>query len=675
MNAFPARISFHPWRNCFGFVVDDHTRPKTLAISQPSNGFPLGSFTVCAYSKSCQPLVIDLYSLASSSLEQFCNGHTWMLLLNEKLAFAAGLSGNDQVGETSSCIYVEIRPQSFRDWETVQSSSTEFELTMLNQIGVVCEGMSFPIWIGQNIVSLFTVVNISPLPPPNSGCVRLAEDTEIYVQPYSDYTKGEITEPIAHRDPGDYSQSGFSSAFSRIISRFLPADDTADHCLVDEFIRNISKDSINVNLRILPRSLLDGDIYGNSTGCCPRPSIVRIQSFDVKNPAFALLFFLPKDSPSDRRIADTLRGRNSHCILSTYLYEFSLTDCAWIDCSAIDSSHVRVVKHLEVLAAQSFGDDLIAGLKAFFSTRCSHYPVVMSASGLRLAIDTNTGSVIECRVRPSKTELINGGSDGKEMCFAFACDHFPRFEVLVSIIDFGVQNDLSIGRNEAEESKEVSVESSAGYSENFGESVTDTVALEHNGSYDGSSCSCKASGNMVIYCRMQSRHIASCARYIEYCLESGRESPGHVLIVGPELSGKSTIALRLAKRLLKSPKTVLSACIECKRWKGRSTENVEKQLARVTRYLKQRRPSILFLENIDFCSSKVDEDQRNLHLERLFAMIWRILARSGVLVIATAKSLHAVHRTLATPQGKRFFARVEEIESLEEVSLDLLEAF
>ncbi|KHN81438.1 Peroxisome biogenesis factor 1 [Toxocara canis] len=532
MNAFPARISFHPWRNCFGFVVDDHTRPKTLAISQPSNGFPLGSFTVCAYSKSCQPLVIDLYSLASSSLEQFCNGHTWMLLLNEKLAFAAGLSGNDQVileriGETSSCIYVEIRPQSFRDWETVQSSSTEFELTMLNQIGVVCEGMSFPIWIGQNIVSLFTVVNISPLPPPNSGCVRLAEDTEIYVQPYSDYTKGEITEPIAHRDPGDYSQSGFSSAFSRIISRFLPADDTADHCLVDEFIRNISKDSINVNLRILPRSLLDGDIYGSmhptaivalsddSTGCCPRPSIVRIQSFDVKNPAFALLFFLPKDSPSDRRIADTLRGRNSHCILSTYLYEFSLTDCAWIDCSAIDSSHVRVVKHLEVLAAQ-------------------------------------------------------------------------------------VQNDLSIGRNEAEESKEVSVESSAGYSENFGESVTDTVALE-----------------------MQSRHIASCARYIEYCLESGRESPGHVLIVGPELSGKSTIALRLAKRLLKSPKTVLSACIECKRWK----------------------------------------------------VIWRILARSGVLVIATAKSLHAVHRTLATPQGKRFFARVEEIESLEEVSLDLLEAF
>lgn len=28
---------------------------------------------------------------------------------------------------------------------------------------------------------------------------------------------------------------------------------------------------------------------------------------------------------------------------------------------------------------------------------------------------------------------------------------------------------------------------------------------------------------------------------------------------------------------------------------------------------------MLFLENIDFSSSRIDEDQRNLHLERLFA--------------------------------------------------------
>lgn len=74
---------------------------------------------------------------------------------------------------------------------------------------------------------------------------------------------------------------------------------------------------------------------------------------------------------------------------------------------------------------------------------------------------------------------------------------------------------------------------------------------------------------LTFFCRFQSHHIAACTRYIEYCLESGAKSPGHVLIVGAELSGKSTIACRLAGRLLKSPRTVFSICVECKHWKGK----------------------------------------------------------------------------------------------------------
>lgn len=40
-------------------------------------------------------------------------------------------------------------------------------------------------------------------------------------------------------------------------------------------------------------------------------------------------------------------------------------------------------------------------------------------------------------------------------------------------------------------------------------------------------------------------------------------------------------------------------------------------------------------------------------------------------MIATAKNLHSIHKTLAAPQGKRFFARIEEIGALEEVCFNV----
>uniref|UniRef100_A0A9J2Q117 AAA+ ATPase domain-containing protein n=1 Tax=Ascaris lumbricoides TaxID=6252 RepID=A0A9J2Q117_ASCLU len=330
--------------------------------------------------------------------------------------------------------------------------------------------------------------------------------------------------------------------------------------------------------------------------------------------------------------------------LTVYLFEgFDDTLIPELKASLLMSQTWRINladERLTVYLFEGFDDSLIPELKASFSIRCSHYPVVMSSSGINVSLRSTARTMVNCQVRPSKTELPSDGCIGRELCFAFTCDRFPHFEVLIK--------DGAVDGGSAE-SKEADTASSARERvENYGESAIDSVAVQ-----------------------FQSHHIAACTRYIEYCLESGAKSPGHVLIVGAELSGKSTIACRLAGRLLKSPRTVFSICVECKHWKGKSTENVEKQLTSVIEHLRRRAPSVLFLENIDFSSSRIDEDQRNLHLERLFAVVCRIVTRSGVLVIATAKNLHSIHKTLAAPQGKRFFARIEEIGALEEIMLHI----
>uniref|UniRef100_A0A914ZEY7 Peroxisomal ATPase PEX1 n=2 Tax=Parascaris univalens TaxID=6257 RepID=A0A914ZEY7_PARUN len=659
MNVFPAKLSFHSWRNCRCYIVYDNSTLRTITLLQPPNGFLIGVFNICGYSKVCEPLVVHLYSFTSSSVAEFRNRHFSTVLLNEKFASAAGFNEHDEVileevEEAPRCIHVEVKPHSLSDWEIVQNSAMEFEWTILNQIGIICERMTFPIWIDGNIFCTFIVVNISP--SSRNGCARLVEDTEIHVRPYSEQIK-ENTELSQRRVEHDSSMSGLSSTFSRFFSRFVSFDNRNDYSMIDDFIKNISKGTGDMNLRIAPRSLLDDDICSNmhpsaiialsdeGTGCCNYSSIVRIEGDDGDESIFALLLLLPKDAPNERRIADILRLRKSHCIVSPCFNNFLLADCTWIKCINMDASEIVVVKQLEVLVPQGFDEGLIPELKAYFSIRCSHYPVVMSTNGISVSLRSTAQTMVECQVRPSKTELPSDGCTTRELCFAFTCDRFPQFEVLVK--DDAVDD-------ESAESKEVNTGSSAREKvENYGESAIDSVAL-----------------------KFQSHHIAACTRYIEYCLESGAKPPGHVLIVGAELSGKSTIACRLAGRLLKSPRTVFSIAVECKHWKGKSTENVEKQLTSVIEHLRRRAPSVLFLENIDFSSNRIDEDQRNLHLERLFAVLWRIVTRSGVLVVATAKNLHSIHKTLAAPQGKRFFARIEEIGALEEADrLEALDSF
>lgn len=128
------------------------------------------------------------------------------------------------------------------------------------KVGCHCSFLFFLKIFQHSFFSFQFSVNISP--PSRNGCARLAEDTEIHVQPYSGHIK-ENTERTEQRVVGDCSMSGLSSTFSRFLSRFASFGDTNDHSMVDDCIKNLSRGTGDVNLRIAPRSLIDDDICSN----------------------------------------------------------------------------------------------------------------------------------------------------------------------------------------------------------------------------------------------------------------------------------------------------------------------------------------------------------------------------------------------------------------------------
>ncbi|WVZ91724.1 hypothetical protein U9M48_037857 [Paspalum notatum var. saurae] len=74
---------------------------------------------------------------------------------------------------------VSIEPYSEDDWEILESRADLAEETILKQVGIVYEGMKFPLWLdGHNIVK-FVVVSSSP----RKSVVHLVPGTEVAVAP------------------------------------------------------------------------------------------------------------------------------------------------------------------------------------------------------------------------------------------------------------------------------------------------------------------------------------------------------------------------------------------------------------------------------------------------------------------------------------------------------------
>ncbi|PKU63684.1 peroxisome biogenesis protein 1 isoform X1 [Dendrobium catenatum] len=98
-------------------------------------------------------------------------------------------------GNLSKASLVNIEPNSEDDWEILELNSQAAEEAILKQVGIVFEGMKFPLWLHGHMVVEFIVVSIFP----NKPVVQLMPGTEVAVRPKSRKNRvGACTEVQSH---------------------------------------------------------------------------------------------------------------------------------------------------------------------------------------------------------------------------------------------------------------------------------------------------------------------------------------------------------------------------------------------------------------------------------------------------------------------------------------------
>lgn len=75
--------------------------------------------------------------------------------------------------------FVTIEPHTVDDWEILELNSEHAEDKILTQVGIVHEGMRFPLWLHGQITITFLVVSTSP----KKAVVKLVPGTEVAVAP------------------------------------------------------------------------------------------------------------------------------------------------------------------------------------------------------------------------------------------------------------------------------------------------------------------------------------------------------------------------------------------------------------------------------------------------------------------------------------------------------------
>ncbi|KAM0950778.1 putative AAA+ ATPase domain, ATPase, AAA-type, core, aspartate decarboxylase-like domain superfamily [Dioscorea sansibarensis] len=74
---------------------------------------------------------------------------------------------------------VSIEPNTEDDWEILELNSEHAEEAILKQVGIVHEGMKFPLWLHGHVVVVFRVTSTSP----KQSVVQLVPGTEVVVAP------------------------------------------------------------------------------------------------------------------------------------------------------------------------------------------------------------------------------------------------------------------------------------------------------------------------------------------------------------------------------------------------------------------------------------------------------------------------------------------------------------
>ncbi|KAF6176657.1 hypothetical protein GIB67_034519 [Kingdonia uniflora] len=127
------------------------------------------------------------------------------------------------VGNLPKATIVTIEPNDVDDWEVLELNAELAEDAILKQVGIVHEGMKFPLWLHGHTVVMFLVVSTFP----KKSVVQLVPGTEVAVAP-----KRRRTSVNSHRDShtqGSRKEKSLTKALLRVQG---PTKDWVHRCEV-----------------------------------------------------------------------------------------------------------------------------------------------------------------------------------------------------------------------------------------------------------------------------------------------------------------------------------------------------------------------------------------------------------------------------------------------------------
>uniref|UniRef100_A0AC34F8N6 Peroxisomal ATPase PEX1 N-terminal C-lobe domain-containing protein n=1 Tax=Panagrolaimus sp. ES5 TaxID=591445 RepID=A0AC34F8N6_9BILA len=171
------------------------------------------------------------------------------LLINPSFALITGIKQGDHllmepVNNLPTCISMEIEPETFEDWNIIESTACIIEEIFLDHIRVVRSGMKFVLFVAPGVPAKFQVLNTDPdTSGRESAAVMATNITEVLVAP--------------RKQPK--CSHGFRSGPSSRTSSIKPSilDKLTNGNTVNGFLKEFIHPQSERQYRILPRQFLE----------------------------------------------------------------------------------------------------------------------------------------------------------------------------------------------------------------------------------------------------------------------------------------------------------------------------------------------------------------------------------------------------------------------------------
>ncbi|CAI5456233.1 unnamed protein product [Caenorhabditis angaria] len=582
--SYPAFIGFHSIGNCFGYVKSNNSiNNDSFNVKESVGSGFLGNFRM----RSCENP--NIYC----DLQVFGRTPFTNVYVNSVFADVSGFHEKQEVilekiTTTTFCSYIDVAPKTDDDYSVIAQSQAGIEMNFLNQIRLVSNNMIIPYFVSPGVHVQLRILNIIP---QTNNPVILNNETELHVQTVLESSDSKTKNQIAQN-------------VSKIVQTLSS----------DGFISNyvIELESKSLSARILPRKIVDSwikqqsqeldenTIYiaGEKNSLYTKHGIVEVRTNSSEDGIYEF-YYLHRTSERKldekfnyalHHMFDSLKNSEKFCCIDG---SGNLSPYTTIEIQAVDQNRLRYLHSVDVLIDKQTLEwihkyQITAQLLKSISSKIKTNPIVLPL----------TGKSIEVSIE---------GKDFEVKLMAVT-KNIKVYENVCFLMDLNCEIHLKEQQSESEEKKET------GNFDNYGLNTFDDVV-----------------------------HIGSHSKHLSDIASSCSIEGNHSLLLGNSGSGKSYFIKRLARRLAHSTRINYCKLIQCSSFKGKSSDALEKTLTETFLELELRKPSVLFLDDFDSILPKIDQEQRQIPLEKVVSVFCQKLRKTKINVIIVAQRLSTLN--------------------------------